>query len=107
MACNTVCGSPRNGYGARHIFRVERLNRAQDACPALLPPAHYVGLRGRAAHFKLAIAKAVRLFAIAGEEVGEARAHIARQMLYKNSDGVRLRIERQKKVIVTKLRHRA
>src|ERR1700674_3053598 len=92
-----------NHHSARHIFRFERVYRAEDTSPAFVPPAHYVSPRGRATHLKLAIAETVGLFAVAGEEVGEARPHIACQVLYKNGNGIRLRIKRQEKVVIPKL----
>ena len=54
-----------DGHGAHHIFRLERVDRAQHASPAFFPPLHDVGARGRGGHFKFAIAKAVRLLAVA------------------------------------------
>src|ERR1700684_763836 len=66
---------------ARHILRLKRLNCSQHASPTFFPPRHNILASARATHLKLAIAKAVWLFSIAGKEVGEARTHIPRQML--------------------------
>src|SRR5580700_2922534 len=73
-----------DGYGSAHIFRFERFDCCQNATPAVFPPPHHLGTGGGSADFELSIAKTVWLLAVAHQEVGEARAHIARQMLDQN-----------------------
>src|SRR5580765_2793675 len=46
---------------------------------------------------------AVRLLTIGGEEVGKTRPHVARNVLYKDRDGIRLGVERDEKVLVFQL----
>src|ERR1700675_2946701 len=66
--------------GAHHILGLERLDGGKDAIPSFFPPLHHIRASGSWAQLKFAVAKTVGLFAIGGEEVGEARAHIAREV---------------------------
>ena len=49
----------------------------------------------------------VWLFAVSGEEVDKARAHITGQVLNDDRDGIRLFIKCDKQFFIFKLRHRA
>src|SRR5579859_6617262 len=75
-------------HRAHHILWFERFNRTEDAGPSVLPPLHDVSTCGRGREFEFPITKSVWLLAVAGEELGEARAHVARQVLHQDGDGV-------------------
>jgi len=92
---------------AHQVFGFERFDRGEDEVPALLPQLHHVGASCCGADFEFRIAKAVRLLTVRCQKIGEARAHVSREMLHQNRDRVRFRIERGEKVGVAKLRHRA
>jgi hypothetical protein len=53
---------------------------------------------GRIREFGVAVA--VGLFAVGGEEVGPARAHVARHVLYDDGDGIGFAVERGEKLFV-------
>ena len=78
-----------DGHGALHIFGLERIKRGKHMRPRLLPPAHHFFARGLLRDFKFLVAKTVRLLAIAGKKVGEARARVAGDVLDQSGDGIR------------------
>jgi hypothetical protein len=94
-----------NRHRAHGVFWLERIERRKHSRPSFLPPAHHFATRRRRVQFKLLITMAVGLFTVAGEEIREARAHIARQMLDQYCNGVRLWIHRDEQIFLSKLRH--
>src|SRR5438067_2122947 len=93
-----------NGHHASQVLRLQRRDGVEDIFPSRLPPAHELGTRGPRLQDKFLVSIAVGLFAVAGEEIQEARAHVARQMLDQNGYTVGLIIELQKKIFIVQLR---
>src|SRR5208282_2610540 len=75
-----------NGDGAHHVFRSQSIDSGKNMAPALFPPLHHLGARCPLSDLKFTIAKAVRFFPIAVQEVAKTRAHVSRQVLYENCD---------------------
>src|ERR1700730_546974 len=105
MACSTVCGSPRTVTVRMASSGLSGSSAANTRAHPCLPPAHHLATCRRRVQFELLITLAVGLFTVAGEEVREARAHIARQMLDQCGHGVRRWINGDEKIFVGKLRH--
>ena len=82
-----------NGDGAGQVGVGERLQRGEEAGPARFPHRQEFGARcGRL--FEFAVAIAVGLLAVGGEEVGPARAHVAGHVLHDGRNGIAFVIER-------------
>src|SRR5579871_2267080 len=92
-----------NGDGAHHIFSLQGIDCLEDARPATFPPCHNFCASRRGSHFKLAVTEAIRFLAVAGEEIGKTRPHIAREVLHEDCDRIRLGIKRDEKIFIAKL----
>ena len=97
-------GLAANGDSALQVLRLQRGDGIEGDLPAGLPHFHKLGARGVAAEFEFLVAMAVGFLAVAGEEVGEARADVARDVLHQHRDAVRFRIELEKKLAIAQLR---
>ena len=60
----------------------ERVDRRKDSRPPFLPPLRKIGARGRWTEFEFLVAKAVGLFSVGGEEVGEKRERVLPAMCF-------------------------
>src|SRR5579864_3148472 len=89
-----------DGDGAHHVLRLQSVDRSHHARPAVFPPFHYVGPHGWGSNFKLAVPEAVRFLAIAGQEVGEARPHVAGKVLNEDCNRVGLRIQQNEELLI-------
>ena len=94
-----------DGDGAGEIGIGERLDGGEEAAPAVFPQVKQLGAR-RGRVDELAVAVAIRLFAVGGEEVGPARAHVARHVLHDDGDGIGFGVEGHIKLLIRDLRHR-
>lgn len=74
--------------------------------PAVLPYFHESGA-GCGGIYEFAVAIAVRLFAVGGEEVGPAGAHVAGQVLHDDRDGVGFFVDGDEELLVGELLHGA
>jgi len=88
---------------AEQVFGFERVECGENVSPTLFPPEHHLFACCRAGEFEFAVAEAVRLFAVSGEKVSEARVRVAGNMLDEDSDGIRFRINRSEKIFVFEL----
>ena len=61
-----------NRHRAHEVFRLERLRRRENLCPALFPPAHDLVSRSSRVHFEFLIAVAIGFFAVGRKKVGKA-----------------------------------
>ena len=84
----------------------QRVEGVEQHLPAALPVRHHRLARDRAGHLELAVAVPVRLLAVGGQEVGEARAQVAGHVLDDHRQAVRLGVERHVQVVVRRLRQR-
>ncbi len=89
--------------GAHEVVRLERIEGRENHCPAFFPPTHEVVARRVGGDLEFVIAMAGRFFAVRGEEVGEARTHIAGDVLDENRDRVRFGVEHDEEVVVFQL----
>src|ERR1700730_4173846 len=80
--------------------------RREKTVPALFPQLRQ-RLSGLRWIQELTVAIAVRLLAIARQELCKSRAHVAGHVFYHHGDGIHLRIEYSKELFVPNLRHRA
>jgi len=95
-------GFTANGGGAEKVFGGELLKGIEDASPAGFPDIHQFGAAdGR--DFEFLVAVTVRFLPIAGEEVSEARAHVAGKMFDQDCNRVGFGIEGEKELIVGEL----
>ena len=92
-----------NGDRAAQVVRLQRVDRLENQMPILLPRAEHFFAFGVGVHDKFAVAIAVGLFAVAGQEAGKARAHVARQVLHHDGHAVGLSIGRGKKLLIREL----
>ena len=84
----------------------QRFERGEDRAPSRLPQCHQRGTRG-GRRFEFGVTMAIWLLAVRVEEIRPTRAHVARQVLHDHGDRIRLRIERDLKLIVRHLGHGA
>src|SRR5579863_6289816 len=96
-------GLAANCDRAHDVLWLKAFDGREHACPTLFPPAHDIRTGSGRCHFEFLIAIAVWLLAIGGQEVGEPRAHVARQMLDEDGDRIRLWIERYEQLFVFQL----
>src|SRR5689334_1483706 len=69
------------GYGAAQVRIGQRLQRAENDRPSVLPKLEERLARGRGVH-ELAVALAVRFFSVRREEIGPSRSHVAGHVLH-------------------------
>src|SRR5208337_1723364 len=93
-----------NADRAPEVVRVKRVDRLENQLPILFPRAEHFLALGVVVHDKFPVAIAVGLLAVAGQEIGEARAHVARQVLHDDCDTVGFRIGRRKELFIAELR---
>src|SRR5271165_301415 len=98
-------GLATDGDFAREIFRAEPLHRIKHQLPVALPALHDFFARRVGGNDELLVAVAVGLLAIAGEEVSEARTHVAHHVFHQDRDTVGLRVEHGEKLFVAELFH--
>ena len=91
---------------AAEIAFLERFERVEDVLPAGTPDGHELFARFRSV-FEFGVAIAIGFFAVGGEKVAPARAHVADHVLDDDGDGVGFRIERGEKIFVGALIHGA
>ena len=82
----------------RKIRVRERLQRGKRYRPTVVPKLHYGFLR-RGRLDKFAVAIAVRLFTVAGQEIGPTRAHVAGHVLDDHGNRVHLGVKRDMKLL--------
>ena len=90
-------------YRPHDVLGLERVESIEDARPSLFPAIEKFLSRRFPGHFEFVIAVAVGLLAVGGEKVGEARTHIAGDMLDEDRDGIRFRIEGDQELLVRHL----
>jgi len=71
-----VCSWPRIVIRSGKIFRLQRLERAEEARPAAFPKSRTVSLVICGLNHKFHVTVAVCFFAIAGSEIRPARKHV-------------------------------
>src|SRR5262245_934665 len=98
-------GFPANYHLSDDILRREWFERAEQALPPLLPPAHHIVASRTGIDDELLIAEPIGLFAIGCQKVGPTRTHISREMLDEHRDTVTFRIDRHKKLLRIELPH--
>src|SRR6267142_6666458 len=95
-----------NGYPARYIRVAQWLERVEEKLPPCLPELHQLRASlGR--FFEFGVAVAVRLFAVAGQKIFPARAHVAGHMFHDDGDAIGFFVKRGEKSFVGTLRERA
>src|SRR6185369_9568473 len=88
-----------NGDGTGEIVVREWFDGAKNVSPAVLPHSQERrAAGGRLLEFAVAIA--VGLFAVGGQEIGPTGTHVAGHMLDDDGDGVHLLVERGKKLVI-------
>ena len=93
-------------HRAIEVFRLQSLDGLENNRPAFLPPARDFGAGGSdGIQFELLITIAGWLFTVCSQEIGEARAHVATQVLDDDRDGIRLGVESDKHFFIRELRH--
>src|SRR5687768_2662968 len=91
--------------GLRQVFRSQRRQRVEQHAPAALPVLHHrVARRERVD--ELAVAVAIRLLAVARQEIREPRPQVAGHVLHDDGDAVRVRVERRAQLLVRQLHDR-
>jgi hypothetical protein len=93
-----------NQHLAADVAFHERFEGVENIFPASAPHGHEF-IAGLRSVFELGVAIAVRLFAVGGEKIAPARAHVADHMFDDHGDGVGLRIERDEQMFVGTLLH--
>jgi hypothetical protein len=88
-----------NGDGAGEVGVGERLQRAKEANPAGFPHGQQRSACGGRL-FEFGVAIAVGLFAVGGQEIGPARAHVAGHVLDDDRDGIGLDVDGSKEVLI-------
>ena len=77
----------------------ERLERVENIFPAGAPHGHQLFARFRRV-FEFGVAIAIGLFAVGGEEIAPARAHVADHVLDDDGDGIGFGVERDEEIFV-------
>lgn len=88
-----------NGDGSSEIRIGERIQGIETDFPARLPQFDEIspGLRRS---LKFGVAVAIRFLTIGSQEIGPAGTHVAGHVLYDDGDGVGLRVEGGKEVVI-------
>lgn len=97
---------PADRHRAPEVGIRQRIERMEDAIPAILPGFHQRRARGRRVH-ELGVAIPIRLLAIGSKEIGPPRSHIAGHMLYYRRNGIHFAVERGVELLVGHLIHGA
>jgi hypothetical protein len=84
----------------------ERLERAEEATPTLIPKLHQRGARRWRIH-KFRVTVAIRLLAVGRKKIRPAGPHIAGYVFYDDRDGIHFAVEHLKEVFVFHLLHGA
>src|SRR5215469_7284177 len=100
-------GVAANVDGASDIQGLKSVERVKHALPALFPAAHQFLARRLRMQFKLLVAIAIRLLAVAGQKICPARALISADMFDQQSYIERFRIGRIKEIRILQLRQRS
>src|SRR6185436_11366927 len=93
-----------NRDGAQQIGGLERGERFEETLPAVLPTLRERRAREVGLELELTVAITVGLLAVAREEIGPARAQIAREMGRQHGEAVLVRAERGEVLRVADLR---
>ena len=91
-----------NHHGALQVGVGQRRQRVEHALPAVLPFGDQLGALWPRI-LELAIAHAIGLLAVAGQEVDPARSHVAGHVAHQDRDAVRLGIDRGVQLLVRQL----
>ena len=101
-AWTTVWRSPRIMTIAQQVGRRQRLERGEQDRASRVPSLAASPREPGSLELELAVAVPIRLLAVGRQEVGEARAQVARHVLHDHRQAVRLGVERHVQLVVAR-----